>query len=174
MMGILDSEIVQVTVYPDRARVLRRGSAELEAGRHVLEMRELPLELDPESVRAAVRGSASARLLGVSVERTYYRESPAKRVQALEAEIQSLEDEDASRKSEQAVIEGQLAFLDALAEQTEPVARGLAFGRTQVSDLAALLDYLGQQKTDLMAARQEIGVARRESGKTLKKLRQEL
>ena len=173
-MGILDSKIVQVTVYPDRARALRRGSAELEAGRHVLEIRELPPDLDPDSVRAAVRGSASARMLGVSVERTYYRESPAERVQALEDEIQSLEDEDASRKGELAVIDGELAFLDALAEQTEPLARGLAFGRTQVSDLAALLDYLGRQKADLMAARQQIGIARRESGKTLKKLRQEL
>lgn len=173
-MGMLDSKIVQVTVYPDRARVLRRGSTELEAGRHVLEIPELPLLLDPDSVRAAVRGSAGARLLGVSVERTYFRESPAERVRALEAEIQSLEDEDAGRKSRQAVIEGQLAFLDALAEETEPLARGLAFGRTQVSDLAALLDYIGQRKTKLMTDLQEIGIARRESGKTLEKLRQEL
>ncbi len=173
-MGMLDSKIVQVTVYPDRARVLRRGAIELETGRHLLEIPELPLAIDPDSVRAAVRGSAGGRLLGASVERTYFRESPAEQVQALETEIQSLEDEDAGRQNKEAVIEGQLAFLDALAEETEPLARGLAFGRTQVSDLAALVDYIGRQKTELMADLQEIRVSRRESGKTLEKLRQEL
>ena len=76
----LDSSIERVTVYPDRARVLRRGTTQLEPGLHTLVIPELPLALDPDSVRATGRGSASARLLGVSTEQVYYRESPAARV----------------------------------------------------------------------------------------------
>ncbi len=170
----LDTTIAQVTVYPDRARVLRRGAAELQAGLHTLLIADLPLGLDPESVRAAGRGTARARLLGVSVERTIYRESPAEQVQRLETEIQSLEDQDAAHQNREAVIQRQLAHLDGLASQTETFAKGLAFGRTTVADQATLLDQLRQRSNDLLAEQQETRIARRELAKTLTKLREEL
>jgi len=64
-----------VSVYPDRARVTRRGTLALEQGTHTLEIAGLPLALDASSVRAsgkfaAVPGpSAGARLLGVDVRK---------------------------------------------------------------------------------------------------------
>ena len=51
-MTELDTTITEVTVYPDRARVMRRGTVELKRGQHRLQVGELPLSLLPESVRA--------------------------------------------------------------------------------------------------------------------------
>ena len=115
----MDTTIAKVTVYPDRARVLRTGVVELEAGLHTLAIPELPVSLDRDSVRAAGRGSAQARLLGVSAELTYYRESPAERVRKLEREIESLEDKDRSLQNEQTVLKAQLDHLEGLASHTE-------------------------------------------------------
>ena len=170
----MDTTIAKVTVYPDRARVLRTGVVELEAGLHTLAIPELPVSLDRDSVRAAGRGSAQARLLGVSAELTYYRESPAERVRKLEREIESLEDKDRSLQNEQTVLKAQLDHLEGLASHTETFAKGLAFGRTQVSDQAALMSYLRETGAGIMDEMQKIGIAGRELAKTLKKLRDEL
>lgn len=169
-----ETTISQVTVYPDRARVLRRGKTELQHGPHSLVISDLPHGLDPDSVRAAGRGQAQVRILGVSVERVHFRETPAERARELETEIQNLEDEDAARESESEAVQSQLAHLEELAGQTEIFAKGLAFGRTQVSDQAELLDYVRAQGSILRSELQTIKVERRETAKTLKKLRQEL
>ena len=75
-MTELDTTITEVTVYPDRARVTRRGTAELKQGEHRLQVGELPLSLLPESVRAGGKGTAQARILAVDVAKTFYQEPP--------------------------------------------------------------------------------------------------
>ena len=47
----IETTITTVTVYPDRARVTCRGRAEVAPGQHQLIVGELPLVLEPESVR---------------------------------------------------------------------------------------------------------------------------
>ena len=58
-MTSLDSIITEVVVFSDRARVTRRGSLALETGVHSIEVPNLPLALQPDSVRAAGGGSAA-------------------------------------------------------------------------------------------------------------------
>ncbi len=47
-MTELNSKIVEVTVYNDRARVTRRGAMHLETGANRLSITNLPLTLNPE------------------------------------------------------------------------------------------------------------------------------
>ena len=47
----LNSKIVEVTVYNDRARVTRRGVMHLETGSNRLSVTNMPLTLNPESAR---------------------------------------------------------------------------------------------------------------------------
>lgn len=75
-MTELQTTITAAAVYPDRARVTRSGMATLEIGSHRLEIPQLPLKLDPTSVRVSARGAARARLLGVDVRRDFYVETP--------------------------------------------------------------------------------------------------
>ena len=76
-MTELTTTIVAVTIYPNRVRLTRRGLVKLKAGTHAIEIPGLPLSLNPDSLRASVYGSASARLLGVQVKRIFYSDKPS-------------------------------------------------------------------------------------------------
>ncbi|HEY4723921.1 MAG TPA: DUF4140 domain-containing protein, partial [Anaerolineae bacterium] len=71
-MTAIDSAVLEVVVFPDRARVTRRGALTLEAGTHQIEFTNLPLTLQPESIRATGRGTTAASLLGVDTRRVYF------------------------------------------------------------------------------------------------------
>ena len=173
-MTNVESTISQVTVYPDRARVVRSGRSALPAGPQTLVFSDLPLLLDPDSVRAAAHGTASARLLGVSTELVSFRESPAEQVTELETQIQALKDEDAGYTDQLAVLQEQLQHLDGLASQTETFARGLAFGRTTVSDQTTFLAFVQERSLELRRQVLELQVKQRELAKSIKKLLQDL
>ena len=65
--------IVSVTAYPDQARITRSGCLHVTpitsgSGSQWLEIDGLPLELNPDSLRASARGTARARLRDLQVE----------------------------------------------------------------------------------------------------------
>ena len=62
----LDTQIVEVTVFLDGARVVRRGRVSLEAGTRTVVLAGLPASVDPASVRvvAAWRRHRAARRRG--------------------------------------------------------------------------------------------------------------
>ena len=89
-MTELNSKIVEVTVYNDRARVTRRGAMHLESGTNRLSFTNLPLTLNPESARASAPGDARACLLGLEIERAYFIETPSEQIHQLEDQIENL------------------------------------------------------------------------------------
>ncbi len=173
-MTKLQATVTAVTIYLDRARVIRSGMATLELGSHRLEMAELPLELDPASVRASARGTARARLLGVDVRRDFYIESPAEHARELETQIESLEDEMHGLDAQVQLLTQERAVLDDLASQTEIYARGLAYGKTNVETQMALLDSLRNRSEELNTALLDLTIRRREQERRLQKLQSEL
>jgi hypothetical protein len=60
---VIDAPIVAVVVYPDRARVTRRGRITAPAGDQTVYIESLPLALQEDSVRVSGRGPAT--VLGV-------------------------------------------------------------------------------------------------------------
>lgn len=64
-MTVVEAVIIAVTVFPDRARVSRRGSAVLKAGEQRVSFGPLPLGLLRDSVR--ISGEGPATVLGVDV-----------------------------------------------------------------------------------------------------------
>ncbi|MEW5986775.1 MAG: mucoidy inhibitor MuiA family protein [Chloroflexota bacterium] len=166
--------LTAVTVYPDRARITGQGAGELAAGSHRLVVSELPLTLEPESVRVSGRGTAQLRILGVDVTRRYYEETPAVRARELEQQIEQLEDELRAVKDNLAGLVAQMKYLDGLRQATTEYARGLARGRTTVEDQARLAGHLQAQDNELRAAGRDLDRQQRDLDKRLTKLRQEL
>ena len=178
-MTELSTCIVEVTAYPDRARVTRHGTLALEPGTHRLEIAELPLTLDPSSVRASGKFTAQAgggaRLLGVDVRKAFYRETPAARVKDLEDQIQSLEDADKSLTDSADALNAQAGLAKSLAEKAgEQLARGVAFARTDIAQGSALMNFIAQELARAQAGLREVSVQRRELARQLDKLRGEL
>jgi uncharacterized protein (TIGR02231 family) len=136
--------IHEVTVYPDRALVTRRGRTELEAGEHQLEIGDLPMFLR-ESVRAAGRGPAGTRILGVDVATAFHGRAP-------EPDLATLRDRLEQQLQQWRLLEARKQSLDdrglwlrGLGEQSRDFARGLAGGQMKPQDCADFFRFMSEQ-----------------------------
>jgi uncharacterized protein (TIGR02231 family) len=173
-MPDLASVIDAVTVFPDRARVTRRGRTSLEAGQHRLEISGLPMSLLADSVRAAGRGTARARLLGVSLQVKHFAATPVHSARELEEKIQAAVDADAELAAEAEGLEKAQHSLDGLGAQSEVFARGLALRNRSTADQAAVFDFLAERGRALQTDRLAVTRKRRELAKEIERLKREL
>lgn len=169
-----NSQITTVTVYPDRARVTCRGTAEVTPGAHRLLIEELPMSLERESVRVGGRGTAQVRILGVDIAQRYYTETPAVQARDLEQQIEQLDDQMRVLKDRQAVLLAQVKYLDGLRQATAEYAKGLSRGKTSVEDQAKLVAFLQEQDIQVRGELRELDLQQRELTRQLDKLRKEL
>jgi uncharacterized protein (TIGR02231 family) len=173
-MPDLASVIDAVTVFPDRARVTRRGRTSVEPGQHRLEISGLPMSLLADSVRASGRGTARARLLGVSLQVKHLAATPAHTPREIEEKIQAAMDADAELAAEAEGLEKAQQSLDGLAAQSEVFARGLALRNRSTADQAAVFDFLAERGRALQTDRLAVVRKRRELAKEIERLKREL
>ena len=83
------STITSVTLFTDRARITRATKATVQPGVQKVTIGDLPLAMDPASVRARGAGTARAKLLGVTTRIENFVETPAHYARELERLIQS-------------------------------------------------------------------------------------
>ncbi len=166
--------VKSVTVYTDRARIIRQGSARVMPDTEALEVSGLPDHIDVDSVRAAARGTARARLLGVEVRRKFFSETPAERVRELEKQLIALGDAVGDIDAQIGILKDEQVTLGELASQTETFARGLAYGRTTASDQMALFDRLRERSEAINAALRDLTTRRREVERERQRVEQEL
>ena len=170
----LETTITAVTVYPDRARVTRRGRISAEPAQYRLEIPELPLALSPESVRVSGRGTARARLGGVDVRRAFYTETPSTAAAELERRIKEIGDQETALTDEESMLQASLDFLNGLAQQGESYGKGLAYGKFSVKESTELLEFLNERTTATQDRRRAIAVAKRELAREKEKFQREL
>ena len=173
-MPKLSTAIISATVYPDRALITRRGTLSLETGTHAIEVTELPLYLNPDSIRASARGTARARLLGAQVNRMYYVDTPSEQVRQLEEEIEKLQDEMKRLDVRVDLIKINHTNLDKLGAQANIFATALAAREMTVEQQLAIYEGLRQQAEKLDNEAQEIHANRRKAEQQAQKLTKEL
>jgi uncharacterized protein (TIGR02231 family) len=155
--------------------VTRRGALALEAGLHRIEFTDLPLAVQTDSLRAAGRGTAAARLLGVEARQVFYSETPAEAIRELEKQLEELQQQDRVWLDQQAAAEVRLGFAKNLAEKAaEQLARGLAFGRADIAQSGALIEFVQQQIDRAQVTVRDVQQQRRDLGKQLEKINNEL
>ena len=170
----LTAPITAVTVFPDRARVTRAVRAALTPGLQRLVLEDLPLATMPDSVRAGGRGTARAKLLGVSTRREQFQETPAAAVAELQNKIRAVEDHDTELAAEASFNEKALGHLDALAGASEMYARGLALRNRTTEEQGAIFDFLDARAWGHLSRIQAIGRQRYDLAKELDLLRRQL
>ena len=174
MKQTFETTIQDVTVYPDRARVTRLGSAEITTKTEQLIIDNLPLSLNIDSVRVGGRGTARVRILGVDVQQHHYRETPAERVRELQAEIESLNGDLQAINDDKQGLQTELTYLSGLSAQTEQFARGLALRRTDVESQGALLDFVQQRDSTARTKVRELDTREHEVKKSLAQVQAQL
>jgi uncharacterized protein (TIGR02231 family) len=162
---VLDAPIVAVAVYPDRARITRRGRITVPAGDQTVYVEPLPLGLQGDSVRVAGRGPAT--VLGVDVTMRHHPKAPDQAVAELErqrreaeAEVGTLADADE--------VQAQLdTFLEQLARRAgNSFARALASGDGS-ADLSGFTDSLTARLAGVRTRRRELAEQRIEAEERL-------
>lgn len=168
----VESQIVAVTVYADKALVTRRGVVSLTGQERELVITPLPMTVETESVRVSGSGTVGVRLLGVSCDRTYFTEPTAERVAELTRQIQQLE---AEKRHLQAQIEAlalQSTFIVGLREKTEETfSQSLARKNLSLSETLDFLNFLGSQYSEYAIASGECKTQQQELDKQLQALR---
>ncbi|MBH8575295.1 mucoidy inhibitor MuiA family protein [Nostocaceae cyanobacterium CENA369] len=168
----VESQIVAVTVYSDRALVTRRGSVSLTGLERELVISPLPLTLETESVRVSGTGTVGVQLLGVSSDRLYTSEPVAERVAQLTRQIQQLEAEKRHLQAQVDALALQSSFIDGLREKTqEPFAQSLSRKNLSLSETLDFLNFLGSQYGEYAIASGECKSQQQELDKQLQALR---
>lgn len=162
----MEASIVAVTVYPDRARVTRRGTVRLAAGDQRVEVEPLPLGLHADSVRVSGRGPAT--VLGVDVVTRRHPTAPDETVAALEREHRGVEGEIAELDDADGVQAQLVTFLEQLARRAGgSYARSIASGGTEPETLTGFTDALADRLAGVRARRRELAEQRRTAGERL-------
>lgn len=157
----IETTTVAVTVYPNRARVTRRGVVTLKPGGHKLTVGELPLSLMTDSVRASGQGTARVQLKGVDVQRQHYTETPADRVRDLQSQIRSTEDQITRLNRRYDALEVERTQLEHLGTQGETIARGLFLRNVSAQQVGSVFDFLRQRTQEISDAELAIEQERR-------------
>lgn len=145
----VDTTVTSVVVFPDRARISCRGQCRPDEGLHQIVIGELPLALEPESVRAAGKGTARLRLRSVDVQRRHYAAAPSANVAALEEQIQRRQLDLQAIIDRQAVKQASIEHLNGLRDATTEYARGLARGRSTIANQSDLMRFFEQEDNQL-------------------------
>ena len=169
-----DSRITAVTVYPDRAKISCSAEIEVETGTHQIIIDDLPLTLEPDSVRTSGVGSAQVRLLGVDVRRHHYEETPAAQVRELERAIEALLDELRILEDDKAGWLAHANYLSGLRQATTEFAKGLSRGKSTIEDQKQLTQFLQEQDSAVRSAVRGLDSEQREMKRRLDKLQRDL
>ncbi|MBG1243891.1 mucoidy inhibitor MuiA family protein [Nostoc sp. NZL] len=171
----VQSEIVAVTVYSDRALVTRRGVIDLTGIEQELIITPVPETLETESVRVSGKGTVGVRLVGVSSDRIYTTEPVAERVANLTRQIQQLEAEKRHLQAQVDALVLQSSFIAGLREKTEePFAQSLSRKNLSLSETLDFLNFLGSQYSEYAIASGECKTQQQELDKQLQALRASL
>ncbi len=167
----VQSEIVAVTVYSDRALVTRRSVIDLTGIEQELVITPVPETLETESVRVSGTGTVGVRLVGVSSDRIYTTEPVAERVAHLTRQIQQLEAEKRHLQAQVDALALQSTFIAGLREKTEePFAQSLSRKNLSLSETLDFLNFLGSQYSEYAIASGECKTQQQELDKQLQAL----
>ena len=160
----VEAPIVAVTVYSDRALIVRSARVEIpEAGEHTIRVGGLPERLERNSLRAAGRGSPGTRILGIEQEAEIHAEPPVEELQRLDREITRLRREIELVDARQTIIEEQRLWLRTLGEQAaRRMANGIAVNTARPEDASALFTFTGEESERLVTSKLTLDTRREE------------
>ncbi|MFO8002924.1 mucoidy inhibitor MuiA family protein [Thioalkalivibrio sp.] len=124
--SVLGEGITQVTVYPDRAHVVREHTVELDAGKGMVRIHPLPAGLDPASLRVRAEGSVAVQLQHVETRTVPGRDMAYPRERALTEALQAAQDARRGLSDGRRAQTLKLSFIEHLTENAGAVEPALA------------------------------------------------
>jgi len=168
------SRIEAVTVYRSSARVTRVAEARVAAGDGRVLLEGLPESLDDDSVRVSGKGTAKARIFGVSVE-PVTGEAPVAEVRAAEVRLEGLLVEDRALEDAIRIARERSKFVEALrSTYSEERAKNLAVRGLSAREWAEMARFVEAELSASAAAVRKAEGSRRDLSRRIAAARAEL
>jgi uncharacterized protein (TIGR02231 family) len=149
----VETEIIAVAVYPTQARITRRGTVHLGAGETTLELTDLPVTLQPQTVQAQGYSSSPVTLQTVQVTPIPALAAQEIALQAAANTVRDLEDQFRQAKDHLMALGLKRTFLETLAERSSRTfPLGLAQQQVDLAGVTDLLAYVEAQYKTVAAA----------------------
>lgn len=168
--------ITAVEVFPDRAIVKRSAEVTFDKeGAFDVEITPLPFDLDEGSVRVGAEGSASAKISGVELKKTFLKKYDNEKIKSLKKELEGL-------KKDMALVDARLRnqdaakrFLDEIKLKThDNITRDVERGKVSVTDWQSVLDFYVRALNKADEEISELGVKRKELNEKIADIEKEL
>ncbi len=163
----VESRIVEVTVFPNRAEVVREADVEIPPGKSVVALQGLPASLFPQSVRVRVGAEQDLRIGSVETRQVFAQETVQADERRLRREIEGLQDQRRGLDDRVAASRVQLDFIKSLGRETpktvgEEISRGKLEPETWQQAWSLIGDGANQALDRIRAAELEQRVIDRE------------
>ena len=143
------ARVVEVTVYPDRAEVVREATFEVPAGASTVEFRDIPVAAEPDSLRVAAKG-VPAVLGAVAIRERADTPKETPEQLALRDEVKRIEGELSKIGSQDRVAADLREFLKSLRATTvQRESENIGSGRADPAGIAAVYDLIAKKLTEL-------------------------
>ena len=169
------SRIDAVTVYRSSARVTRLARVELPEGSARVLLEGLPDSIDDDSIRVEGKGSAHARLFGVSVGRVTFADAAAAEARVAEGRLQQLQDDDRALDDRVKAAQARLEFVRSLrSTYSEERTRNLAVRAVSAREWSELASFVAGETAAAAGEARKVDAARRDLGKRIAQARADL
>jgi len=169
------SRIESVTIFPDRATIVRRSQVRPVLGAQSVVFSGLPVSLLANSLRVAGRGTAVVKILGLEAAAEFQDAALLPEVKKLESEIEAQTLVLAKLKGDAEVLDAQEKFVLSIEASTAAKAgEQVALGKPDTLSWEKVLDFLGTKLGALKERRISLRAALDAAQARLDKLRQEL
>ncbi|MGY6588026.1 MAG: mucoidy inhibitor MuiA family protein [Wenzhouxiangella sp.] len=162
------ADIVSVTVFPDRASVVRQFEVELSGQRGEIVHDDLPLALNRDSLRLSARGPEGLRLGAYRLSTLRGSEQTSPRARALQRQLDELRDQRDELHDGLRRRELQLDLLRSLGQGDSPQ------GGTNIQAGLAALERFGNEVQRLLDEQRALTREQRELSRDIERLEREL
>ncbi|HXV75731.1 MAG TPA: DUF4139 domain-containing protein [Candidatus Polarisedimenticolaceae bacterium] len=149
-----DARIVEVTVYRDRAEIVRQARVQVPAGASAVEFAGIPAGVEPDSLRVAAEG-LPCRLGAVELAGTAGKPEETPEYLAAQDDVRRLERAVAAATDHERIDSDLKAYLDSLRATATTESARLADGGADPAAIAAVYDLMAGKLEELSARRLE-------------------
>ena len=147
------SSISSVTIYPDRATLVREADLTLGSGTHSVFFENLPVTLIPNSLRVSGKGTAVVKVVGLDLTTQYLEFALLPEVKKLQAEIDALGLEISKTVNKIEVLNTQEKFLKSIeSANAAQASQEIMLGKPDTQSWERVLNFLANKLSEVKKA----------------------
>jgi len=153
---VAKSSISSVTIYPDRATLIRVADISLALGTHSVVFDNLPMTLIPNSLRVSGKGTAAVKVVGIDLASQFLEVALLPEVKKLQEEIDGLQLEMNKTVDRIEVLETQEKFLKSIeSANAAQASQEVMLGKPDVQSWERVINFIGRKLTEVKEAKLE-------------------